>query len=112
MVTRGVVATLAILLSAWCGLGAQEPNPRVGVSYLVAGSWFQYLGRSDGGDRLWLYPHVDGVHEVFLARDEPGTRELMSVKQLRELCKQRGVEVRSKATKSEILKLLEENEAA
>ena len=37
----------------------------VGDSYRVSASWFQFLGTTPGGRGLWLYPHVDGVHEIF-----------------------------------------------
>lgn len=37
----------------------------VGNSYFIGGSWFQYIGSTaDGADR-WLYPHIDGVFELF-----------------------------------------------
>ncbi|MCA8958862.1 MAG: hypothetical protein KDC38_00050 [Planctomycetes bacterium] len=52
----------ALLLPTISGVHAAEPV--VGDSFLVGGQWFQFLGREDGCDR-WLYPHPDGVHEVF-----------------------------------------------
>src|SRR5258706_215544 len=44
-----------------------------GASYLIGGAWFQYLGRSEAGAERWLYPHLDGVFEIFQGRPEDGT---------------------------------------
>jgi hypothetical protein len=32
-------------------------------------AYFQYLGVESDGARLWLYPHTDGVPEIFVERD-------------------------------------------
>lgn len=40
---------------------------RAGASYPVGGWWFQYLGKTDAGDAQWLFPHLDGVPEIFEA---------------------------------------------
>ncbi|MCW8129287.1 MAG: hypothetical protein KIS92_02795 [Planctomycetota bacterium] len=46
--------------------GAEAGKYGVGQSYFIGGSWFQYLGKNtDGADR-WLYPHLDGVGEIFV----------------------------------------------
>ncbi|MEM7165697.1 MAG: hypothetical protein AAF581_09545, partial [Planctomycetota bacterium] len=41
--------------------------PARGVPVWVAGHWFQQVGRLADGRDGWLYPHVDGVHELFRA---------------------------------------------
>ncbi len=43
---------------------ADVPTYRGGQTYHVAGSWFQYLG-AESDERLWLYPTLDGVPEIF-----------------------------------------------
>lgn len=60
----------ALLLASSAGqLNAAPPpdrDPRIGSSAFVGGSWFQFLGRADQTEeRLWLYPHLDGVYEIF-----------------------------------------------
>jgi len=40
---------------------------QVGGSCRVARWWFQYLGEDGRGERIWLYPHFDGIHEIFRA---------------------------------------------
>ena len=53
--------------------GSAEREP--GHTYFVGGSWFQYLGRSPDGYFLWLYPHPDGVAEIFRCDDFGGSWE-------------------------------------
>lgn len=38
-----------------------------GETCWVGGQWFQWLGPDEAGRDRWLYPHLDGVPELFLA---------------------------------------------
>lgn len=48
------------------GQVAPEPAPRPAIGDCVwsGHAWFQYLGEEDG-QGLWLYPHLDGIFEIF-----------------------------------------------
>jgi hypothetical protein len=62
-----IVATLVVAADVRAA-AVRPPAPvRVGGSCQVARWWFQYLGEDDRGERLWLYPHFDGIHEIFCA---------------------------------------------
>ena len=74
--TSAIFATLtAICLGP--PLWPEDTVRVVGRSYFISNTWLQYLGR-DEGDPLWLYPHLDGVGEIFRATDGrvwPGSLE-------------------------------------
>lgn len=38
---------------------------RIGETAWRGGRWFQFVGLAAAGERLWLYPHLDGVPEIF-----------------------------------------------
>ncbi len=61
------ITVVAILLLLSSTTTASEFD--VGRSYLIGGHWFQFVGVEHGHDH-WLYPHVDGVHEIFEAVDD------------------------------------------
>jgi len=44
---------------------SEEAPPRAGETRWIGGQALRYLGE-EGGERRWLYPHLDGVPEVFL----------------------------------------------
>lgn len=50
-----------LLFSATLNAG----DVRVGETVWQGGRWFQFAGLAPGGERLWLYPHLDGVPEIF-----------------------------------------------
>ncbi|MBE7464863.1 MAG: hypothetical protein HS116_15415 [Planctomycetes bacterium] len=69
---------LLLLAALSLTLDAVEPNAnaapavrretrRLGASYYIGGYWFQYLGQDVNQDGVWLYPHQDGVPELFQA---------------------------------------------
>lgn len=71
---RALLLVVALSLT----LAAAEPNAneapaarrephRLGATYFIGGYWFQYLGRDANQDSVWLYPHQDGVPELFYA---------------------------------------------
>jgi hypothetical protein len=49
------------------GAEAAPGERTVGSTYWVGTQHFQYLGRDPAGRELWLYPHLDGVFEIFTA---------------------------------------------
>lgn len=54
---------------------AEAVKYQAGQSYFVGGTWFQYLGENADGAGRWLYPHLDGVFEVFTeTRDAAGPK--------------------------------------
>jgi len=63
-----VVITVLVAATETGAAAPRTPAPaRVGGSCRAAGWWFQYLGEDGRGGRLWLYPHFDGIHEIFRA---------------------------------------------
>lgn len=68
---RGVARPLHLALTSlclcllWSGLGAADVTPpQPGETRLIGGQALRYLGEQEG-QRRWLYPHLDGVPEVF-----------------------------------------------
>lgn len=66
-----LVSVLTALFFVFCFTGSALGASRIrGETYFVAGHWFQYLGSEEapGDEReYWLYPHLDGVLEIFEA---------------------------------------------
>lgn len=58
---------LAVTVPTWAAAPRTPDRPKVGESSRVTGWWFQYLGEDDQGVDRWLFPHFDGVHEIFRA---------------------------------------------
>ena len=72
-----VILFLALADPSRAAAPGMAATPEMGRATHVAGWWFQYLGEDGGGGKLWLYPHVDGVHEIFRApRDGPWVGDL------------------------------------
>ena len=60
----GWVLGAAVLAAA--GAPAEGADP-VGRTCWRGGNWFQDLGLDGSGRQVWLYPHLDGVPELFVA---------------------------------------------
>jgi hypothetical protein len=77
---RRLLAIIAMLVVATDVRAAAPRSPaqaQVGGSCQVARWWFQYLGEDGLGERTWLYPHFDGIHEIFGAPEAgPWTGDL------------------------------------
>lgn len=67
MALRSVTLVLTVALVAPAARAA-EP----GETCWVGGRWFQALGQDEQGRDLWLYPHTDGVPELFVDAGRDG----------------------------------------
>ena len=50
--------------------GSVPADPKIGDSHQLGGSWFVYAGSVEEGE-LWIYPHLDGFPEIFIAGQDP-----------------------------------------
>lgn len=62
---RALVGAWLVVLGLALAARADEP----GDSRFVGQHWFQHLGVDEQGRAQWLYPHIDGVPEVFVATE-------------------------------------------
>ncbi len=60
------------LVVAFVLLAAPAPAAEPGETCWVGGRWFQALGKDEQGRDLWLYPHTDGVPELFVDAGRDG----------------------------------------
>lgn len=62
----GVALRFVTVLTAVVLLAAPALAAEPGETCWVGGRWFQALGKDEQGRDLWLYPHTDGVPELFV----------------------------------------------
>jgi hypothetical protein len=58
---------LKVIKGYYVTLENLDQDKEVGVSYFVKSNWFKYLGKK-GKKHFWLYPHMDGVYEIFSSK--------------------------------------------
>lgn len=58
---------LKVIKGYYVTLENLEQAKEIGVSYFVKSNWFKYLGKK-GQKHYWLYPHMDGVYEIFSSK--------------------------------------------
>ena len=56
-----------VLVLGTTGSARAGDDPDLGETRWVGKAWFQWLGRDEAGQGVWLYPHTDGVPEPLLS---------------------------------------------